>query len=55
MLGKTPSIKYGDPGNPTVTIKIGQTPIPHVLVHLGETINIMPIETTQLLQLRMQV
>jgi hypothetical protein len=46
MLGKTPPIKYGDPGNPTVTVKIGQTSIPHVLIDLGETINIMPIETT---------
>jgi hypothetical protein len=55
MLGKTPPLKYGDPGNPTVTIKIGQTSIPHVLVDLGVEINIMPIETTQLLQLRTQV
>jgi hypothetical protein len=55
MLGKIPPIKYGDPGNPTVTVKIGQTSIPHVLVDLGETINIMPVETTQLLQLRTQI
>jgi hypothetical protein len=55
VLGKTPPIKYGDPGNPTVTVKIGQTSIPHVLVDLGVEINIMPIETTQLLQLRTQV
>jgi len=55
MLGKTPPIKYGDLGNPPVTVKIGQTFISHVLVDLGETISIMPIETTQLLQLRMQV
>jgi hypothetical protein len=32
MLGKTPPIKYGDPGNPTIIVKIGQTSIPHVLV-----------------------
>jgi len=32
-----------------------QTFIPDVLVDLGEVINIMPIETTQLLQLRTQV
>jgi hypothetical protein len=51
MLGKTPPIKYGDPGNPTVTVKIEQTSILHVLVDLGAAINIMPIETTQLLQL----
>jgi hypothetical protein len=51
MLGKTPPIKYGDPRNPTVTVKIEQTFIQHVLVDLGEAINIMPIETMQLLQL----
>jgi hypothetical protein len=54
MLGKTPLIKYGDPGNPKVTVKIGQTFIPDVLVDLGATINIMPKEMTQLLQLRTQ-
>ena len=51
MLGKTPPIKYGDLGNHIVTVKIGQTFIPHVLVDLGATIKIMPIETTQLLQI----
>jgi hypothetical protein len=55
MLGKTPPIKYGDPGNPTVTVKIRQTSIPHVLVDLGAEINIMPIETMQLLQLKTQI
>jgi hypothetical protein len=55
MLGKTPPIKYGDPGNPTVTVQIGQTCIRHVLVDLGVAINIMPIETTQLLQIKTQV
>jgi hypothetical protein len=55
MLGKTPPIKYGDPRNPIVTVKIGQTFIPHVLVDLGKAINIMPIETTQLLQVKTQV
>lgn len=55
MLGKNPPIKYGDPGNPTVTVKIGQTFIHGVLVDLGAIINIIPIETTQLLQLRTQV
>jgi hypothetical protein len=55
MLVKTPPIKYGDPGNPIVTVKIGQTSIPHVLVDLGAAINIMPIDTTQLLPLKMQV
>jgi hypothetical protein len=55
MLGKNPPIKYVDPGNPTVTVKIEQTSIQHVLVDLGATINIMPIETTQLLQLRTKI
>jgi hypothetical protein len=55
LLGKNPPIKYGDPGNPTVTVKIGQTSIPHVLVDLGAAINIMPIETTQFLQLITQI
>jgi hypothetical protein len=55
MLGKTPPIKYGDLGNPTVTVKIGKTFIPDVLVDLGATINIILIKTTQLLQLRTQV
>jgi hypothetical protein len=55
MLGKTPPIKYGDPRNSTVTVKIGQTSIPHVLVDLWEAINIIPIETIQLLQLGTQI
>jgi hypothetical protein len=55
MLDKTPPIKYGDPGNPTVTVKIEQTSIQHVLVDLGAEINIIPIETTQLLQLGTQI
>ena len=55
MLGKTPPIKYGDLGNPTITVKIGKTFISHVLVDLGATIKIMPIETTQMLQLKTQV
>jgi hypothetical protein len=55
MLGKTPPIKYGDLGNPTITVKIGKTFIPGVLVDLGAAINIMPIEMTQLLQLRKKV
>jgi hypothetical protein len=55
MLCKTPPIKYGDPGNPTVIVKIKQTSIQHVLVDLGAAINIMPIETMQLLQLRTKI
>ena len=28
MSGKTPPVKYGDPGHPTVTVQIGKTIIP---------------------------
>ena len=36
--------KYDDPGNPTVTVHIGNTQIPNVLVDLGVAINVMTIE-----------
>ena len=51
MSGKAPPVKYGDPGHPTVTVKIGKIIIPRVLVDLGAAINIMTLETSQLLQL----
>eukprot|EP00253_Pinus_taeda_P015881 PITA_15881 len=51
MSGKAPPVKYGDPGHPTVTVQIGKTMIPRVLVYLGAAINIMTLETSQLLQL----
>eukprot|EP00253_Pinus_taeda_P028623 PITA_28623 len=51
MSGKAPPVKYGDPGHPTVTVQIGKTMIPRVLVDLGAAINIMTLETSQLLQL----
>ncbi len=51
MSGKAPPVKYGDPGHPTVTVQIGKTMIPQVLVDLGAAINIMTLETSQLLQL----
>ena len=37
--------KYDDPGNPTVTVQIGHTQIPNVLVDLGAVISVMTIET----------
>jgi hypothetical protein len=40
MSGKTPPVKYGDPGHPTITVQVGKTIIPRVLVDLGATINI---------------
>jgi len=49
MSEKTPPVKYGDPGHPMVTIQIGKTIISRVLVDLGAIINIMTLETSQLL------
>jgi hypothetical protein len=55
MTGKTPPVKYGDPSHPTVTVQVGKTIIPHVLVDLGAAINIMTLETLQLLHLQDEV
>jgi hypothetical protein len=55
MTGKSPPVKYGDPGHPTVTVQVGKTIIPRVLVDLGAAINIMTLETLQLLQLQDEV
>eukprot|EP00253_Pinus_taeda_P033343 PITA_33343 len=52
MSGKTPPVKYGDPGPPTVTVQVGKTIVSRVLVDLGVAINIMTLETTPLLQLK---
>ena len=43
--------KYDDPGNPTVTVQIGHTQIPNILVYLGATINVMTIDTVRKLGL----
>ena len=51
IMGKTLLEKYDDPGNPTVTVQIGSTQIPTVLVDLGAAINIMTIETIRKLGL----
>ena len=45
MLGKIMHVKYGDPGNPILTVKINGIEIPNVLVGLGEAINIITAET----------
>ena len=50
-MGKTLLAKYDDPGNPTVTVQIGHTQIPNVLVYLGAAINVMTIETVRKLGL----
>jgi hypothetical protein len=55
MSGKAPPVKYGDPGHPTVSVQVGKTIIPRVLVDLGAAINIMNLETLQLLQLQNEV
>ena len=55
MSGKVPPVKYGDPGHPTVSVQIGKTIIPRVLVDLGAAINIMTLETSQLLQLQNEI
>ena len=47
ITGKTPVTKYDNPGNPTVTVQIGHTQIPNVLVYLGAAINVMKIETVR--------
>ena len=39
--------KYNDPRNPTITVQIGSTQIPNILVDLGATINVMTIETVR--------
>ena len=46
-MGKTLLAKYDDPRSPTVTMQIGSTQIPNVLVDLGATINVMTIETVR--------
>ena len=51
IMGKNILAKYDDPGNPTVTVQIGNTQIPNVLVDLGATINVMTIETVRKLGL----
>jgi len=52
MTRKARPIKYGDPGHRTVTVQVGKTFISRVFVDLGVAINIMTLETTQLLQLK---
>ena len=44
ITGKTLVTKYDDPGNPAVTVQIGHTQIPNVLVDLGAAINVMTID-----------
>ena len=50
-MGKTLLAKYDNPGNPTVTMQIGHTQIPNVLVDLGAVINVTTIESVRKLGL----
>ena len=43
IMGKTLLDKYDDLGNPTITVHVGNTQIPNVLVDLGVAINVMTI------------
>jgi hypothetical protein len=55
ISGKAPPVKYGDPNHPTIIVQIEKTMIPRVLVDLGAAINIMTLETSQLLQLKNEI
>ena len=51
IMGKPLLDKYDDPKNPIVTMQIGSTQIPNILVDLGAVIIIMTIETVKKLGL----
>jgi hypothetical protein len=44
--------KYGNPGNPVVTITINEVAIGNTLIDLGEAINVMTTTTLEKLQLQ---
>jgi hypothetical protein len=44
--------KYGNPGNPVVTITINEVPIGNTLIDLGAAINVMTVTTLEELQLK---
>jgi hypothetical protein len=44
--------KYGNPGNPVVTITINEVSIGNTLINLGEAINVMTATTLEKLQLQ---
>ena len=45
-------VKYGDLGNPILTVQINGVEIPNVLVDLGAAINVITAETMHALGLR---
>jgi hypothetical protein len=49
ILGKHEPVKYTDPGNPVVTVQIQGYLFPNTLVDLGAVINILTIETCNVL------
>lgn len=49
MMGKIIPVKYGDPGNPILTMQINGIEIPNMLVNLGIAINVITVETMQAL------
>lgn len=52
MMGKSMLVKYGDPGNPTLTVQINGVEIPNVLVDSGASINVIIVESMHALGLR---
>jgi hypothetical protein len=52
MMGKSMPEKYGDSGNPILTVQINGVQIPNVLVDLGAAINVITTETMHALGLR---
>lgn len=49
LLGKDTLVKYEDPGNPIVIVQINGRSFPYSLVDLGAAINILTIETCEVL------
>ena len=51
MMGCVSVEKYTDPGNPVVTIQIGNVLVSNVLIDLGVAINVMTKQTMDQLRL----
>ena len=52
MMGKILPVKYGDMGNPILTMKINGIEIPNVMVDLGTAINVITGKTMKALGLQ---
>jgi hypothetical protein len=50
FISKMP-YKYNDPWNPVVTVEINGIYLPNTLIYLGATINVIPFDTMQKLQI----